>query len=276
MVTVVVLVAAAVGYLAFRGGPDPSGGPAGAKIEHVHGLGVDPADGMLYAATHHGLFRVPAQGASTRVTTRVQDFMGFTVVGDNHFLASGHPGPGQNGPSALGLIESTDGGNTWTSLSLSGAADFHALKARHGRVYGFNSMTGTFMVSQDKRTWETRSRLAMADFAVSPEDPGTVLATTEGGLARSVDGGRTFAVLKGAPRLLLVSWADDGTLAGVTPDGTLYVSSNGGGTWQFRGRVDDPPEALDANSQDDIYVAAGGALLASTDGGRRFTVRHKD
>ena len=37
------------------GGADPG-------IEHVHGLGVDPADGVLYAATHYGLFRLPEGG----------------------------------------------------------------------------------------------------------------------------------------------------------------------------------------------------------------------
>lgn len=276
-VVAAVLVAALVFYVASRDrGAGAGGGSADAKLEHVHGLGIDPADGTLYAGSHYGLFRLPAPGNSTRVANRIQDFMGFTVVGPRHFLASGHPGEGQDGPSSVGLIETTDGGTTWKSLSLRGEADFHVLQARHGLVYGFNAMTGAFMVSKDKRTWETRSKLPMADFAVSPSDPDIVLGTTEQGLARSGDGGRTFAVLRGAPGLLLVSWTADGSIVGAEPDGTVHVSSDDGVTWQRRGSLDAPPEALDAQTKDEIYAAAGGAVLSSTDGGRTFTVRHKD
>jgi photosystem II stability/assembly factor-like uncharacterized protein len=202
--------------------------------------------------------------------------MGFTVAGPDHFLASGHPGEGQDGPSSLGLIESTDGGRTWQSLSLAGEADFHGLEYRHGQVYGVNSMTGEFMVSADKLTWDTRSNLPMADFTVSPNDPDVILATTEQGLARSDDGGRSFGLVRGAPLMLLVSWADDGTLVGVGPEGTVYVSTDGGEGWEERGVLDGSPEALAAVNETEMYAAAGGAVLASTDGGRNFTARYQD
>ena len=39
-----------------------------------------------------------------------------------------HPGESQVGPPSVGLIQSTDGGRSWTGLSLSGEADFHALE----------------------------------------------------------------------------------------------------------------------------------------------------
>jgi hypothetical protein len=45
------------------------------------------------------------------------------------------------------------------------------LNYRHNRVYGLNAMTGEFLVSDDKQTWETRTTLPMGDFAVSPDDP---------------------------------------------------------------------------------------------------------
>lgn len=239
-------------------------------LEHVHGLGVDPADGSLYAGTHHGLFRLRKQGGTTLVAGRVQDLMGFTVAGPRHFLASGHPGPGQDGPPALGLIQSTDGGRTWDSLSLSGEADFHALAYRHDRVYGLDARSGTFMVSADKADWETRSTLPMADFAVSPTDPDVVLATTERGLLHSDDGGRSFGPVPGAPVLLLVDWDADGRLVGVGPDGSVHVSSGPGRLWATRGRVDGAPEAL-ATQGSAIYLAVAGAVTVSTDGGRTFT-----
>ena len=86
-------------------------------VVHVHGLGVDPGDGALYAATHSGLFRLPEQGQAERIANRSQDTMGFSVVGPGRFIGSGHPDPLEDRvrPPLLGLIVSTltGGGNSW-------------------------------------------------------------------------------------------------------------------------------------------------------------------
>lgn len=268
--------ALAAGSLALAAVLAGCGGDTGAsndKVElaHVHGVGVDPADGALYAGSHDGLFRA-ADGAAVTgpVGDRVQDFMGFTVAGPNHFLASGHPGPGQDGPANLGLLESTDGGQSWQNRSLSGEVDFHALEYRHDTVYGANATTGELMISTDLETWETRSTVPMADFAVSPEDADTLVATTEQGPALSTDGGRNFEALDGAPLLLLVSWADDGTLVGVDPDGVTYVRAADATAFVRAGKLPAGPEALHAEDAETLYAAAGGALWRSTDGGRSF------
>ena len=279
-VGILAVLAVAAGVIALAQGDGgrehPSAASGGAQVAHVHGLGVDPADGVLYAGTHYGLFRIPEDGQATRVADRVQDFMGFTVAGPNHYLASGHPGQGQDGPSSLGLIESTDGGQTWESLSLAGEADFHSLETRHGLVYGLDAMTGQFMVSEDKTTWERRGAVPMADFAVSPQDPDVILATTERGLARSDDGGRRYAPLADGPLVLLVAWAEDGAIVSVEPDGTLQASTDGGETWEERGELGGAPHALAAVSSEEIYAAIDGAILASDDGGRTFTARYEE
>lgn len=276
MAALVVSVLVIGGIVFFMTRGDDGRGSASARMDHVHGLGVDPKDEALYVGTHYGLFRVSESGKATLVADRVQDFMGFTVVGPGHYLASGHPGEGQDGPSSLGLIESTDSGLTWQSLSLAGEADFHSLEYRHGTVYGLNSLTGEFMVSQDKQNWDSRSQIPMADFAVSPDDPDVLLVTTEQGLVRSDDGGASFEPVPGAPILLLVTWAEDGAIVGVEPDGTVHVSSDGGQSWQQRGSLDASPHALTATSADEVIAAVEGAILASSDGGRRFTVRYDE
>ena len=251
-------------------------------VVHVHGLGVDPGDGMLYAATHSGLFRLPEQGSAVRVSNRAQDTMGFSVVGPGTFIGSGHPDPREDDvrPPLLGLIESTDRGETWNRLSLHGQADFHALHAAHGRVYGYDSTSGTFMVTEDRKDWDRRARLPMRDFAVSPRDPDTILATTQRGLARSTDGGRTFQPVAGAPVLGVLAWAQPDSLYGLGPDGTVHHSADGGASWTRRGSVGEQPEAVavDAsNGTETLYVAAGDrGILASTDGGTTFTTRYDE
>ena len=273
----VAAAAAVVAAVALAGCGDASEGTdAGdaVTLEHVHGLGVDPADAQLYAGTHHGLVRISPDGELTRIADRVQDYMGFTVVGPGHYLASGHPGPDdQSSPGNLGLIESTDGGGTWDTLSLAGEADFHALDATQGTIYGYTA--GQLLTSQDGRNWDDLGQKAIADLAVDPAQPQRLLVTTEQGPARSEDGGRSFTPLNGAPLLQLVAFAADGGGAvGVAPDGTVYASSDAGQTWTRRGSVGGPPEALGVNGQE-VYVASQGAVVASTDGGATFTDRHR-
>lgn len=248
-------------------GPHPH-----ADLEHIHGLGVNPGDGELYAGSHHGVFRIPGKGEPEQVAGRTQDFMGFTIVGPDHFLASGHPGPDDpDQPPHLGLIESTDGAETWTTRSLSGEVDFHALEARHDLVYGYDSQTGRLMVSADKKDWDRRAQLTLADIAVSPDHPDVVLATTQDGPARSSDGGRTFTPINDAPLLVLLDWPAGKRLVGVAPDGAVHASADGGVTWTARGNVPGRPAALTTNGAADVYVATESGIHRSTDGGKTFT-----
>lgn len=244
-------------------------------VVHVHGLGVDPADGQLYAATHTGLFVIPEQGAGRRVADRVQDVMGFTVVGPRQFLGSGHPNFRENLPSRLGLIGSADAGATWQPLSLMGEADFHALAAVHGQVYGYESGASAFMVSTDRKTWQTRSTLEMRDFAVSPTDPNTVLATTPRGVVRSTDGGRSWAPLSGAPLLEVVSWRADG-LWGIEPDGRAFRARTETGAWEPRGSVGGEPEAMTAVGNTVYTAVADQGIMVSKDAGATWQVRYRE
>lgn len=242
-------------------------------LAHIHGLGIDPADGRLYAASHHGLFLVSEEAEPKQVAGLTQDFMGFTVVGPQHFLGSGHPGLGdEDQPPNLGLIESTDGGNTWTSLSLSGKADFHAMEAKHDRVYGFDSQTGRIMVSEDKKSWDKRAALPLADIAVSPDDADEIIATTEQGVQRSTDGAENFTSVAGSPTLIFIDWVSGDRLVGVAPGGAVHVSDDGGTSWSEAGSVSGSPEAILGHGDSDVYVATDRGIYRSTDDGTSFAV----
>lgn len=249
-------------------------------VVHVHGLGVDPADGRLYAATHSGLFAIPERGVATRVAGRAQDTMGFCVVGPGRFLGSGHPDPREDDvrPPLLGLIESDDAGLTWKRLSLHGVADFHALAALHGQVYGYDATSGTFMVSPDKTRWDRRSRLQVLSFAVNPADADGVLAATPRGVVASSDGGRTWSPLPSAPALAVVSWPPGGALYGLAVDGGVHRSDDAGRSWQRTGSVAGRPEALTVEvrgGRTQVYAAvADKGIVVSTDGGVTFSLRY--
>lgn len=230
-------------------------------VAHVHGLGINPGDGAVYAATHLGLFRIPARGRAVRIADRFQDTMGFTVVGEDRFLGSGHPDindtrlrkPGR--PPLLGLIESTDAGETWQPRSLLGEADFHALVADHGVVYGFDATSGGFMVSSDTKTWDRRSTLELASFAVDPSDGDHVVAASPAGLLESRDGGRTWPAMEG-PRLVALSWDGRSGLWGADLAGNVYQLPPDGGRWVQAGSAPGEPQALLAKDGRIIVAAA--------------------
>lgn len=250
-------------------------------VVHVHGLGVDPADDVLYAATHSGLFRIADRGPATRVANRYADIMGFEIIGARHFIGSGHPDFREYDEPLMGLIESTDGGVTWDRVSLYGEADLHAIEVGHDQVYAYDSTGETFMVSSDAgRTWDRRAAIALLDVEVSPADPQVLLGATEAGLVRTEDGGRTWTALAAAPQLAVLDWDDAGEVLGVTVDGAVQASSDSGATWSPRGDVDGEPEAMtlaDVEGHPVLFVAVSeGRILESKDGGRSFAVRYSD
>lgn len=251
----------------------PSSAPAALAAGHVHGVGVDPGDDALLVATHDGLLRLPADGDAVPVGP-VMDLMGFTVAGPGHFLASGHPGPDVDLPQPMGLIESTDGGRTWSPVSRQGESDFHALTAGGAGVLGYD---GTLVRSSDGSTWEQLAIPAEPHTLTASPDGQLALATTARGLLRSTDGGRTWAAVDAAPLLQVVDWADEGAdVAGVDPSGVLWTSSDGGKSWQEGPGLGAAPQAVTLAGTGDgasrIVVATATELVESVDGGRTFDV----
>lgn len=250
-------------------------------VEHVHGLGINPADGSIIVATHYGSFRIPADGDdATRIGGSFQDTMGFTVAGPDHFLGSGHPdvaGMQQGQPGRLGLIESTDAGATWTAVSLSGEVDFHGLAFAHDQAYGWDSGTRRFMVSSNRRDWDTRSTLDLFGFAVDPDDAEHIIGAGPDGLSESSDGGRTWVGTEG-PRLVTLSWDAEAGLWGADAGGK--VSHFDGTTWKQAGELVGEAQVLLA-TPDALYAAAHDrqeitGVYRSTDDGRTWQLRYRD
>lgn len=244
-------------------------------LEHVHGLGINPADDLLYVATHFGLWHVDTGGQAQRVGGHYLDLMGFTVVGPDHFVASGHPPMTDDLPTHLGLIETTDAGETWEPVSLFGEADFHALRHTHDKIVGWDTVSSQLLVSDEGQEWEARGEHAIFDVVLDPEDADHLVATTglrpDGlDLARSDDGGRTWSELDG-PELTRLAWEESGRLFGVGPDGRVHRGGDRGETWEPAGDVGGLPEAL-LDTGERLYVAADRSLQVSEDDGQTWQV----
>jgi photosystem II stability/assembly factor-like uncharacterized protein len=259
--------------------PDaPTIGPGAAAsgepgLQHIHGLGV--AGNALLIATHSGLWTAP-EGVTKarRVGHSRQDIMGFSVVDEHHFVGSGHPDPRQNLPPNLGLIESRDGGRSWTTVSLSGQADFHVLETSGSRVYGFDVARGRLLVSADGgRSWDGRPPPGpMLSLAIDPRDRDHVVASTDRGLFASQNAGEGWRPLQNETAGLL-SWPSGTALLLVTADGAVRRSRDVGRTWTTQGNIGGQPAAFVAH-RSGLYAALhDGTVKRSTDGGRSWTLR---
>ena len=257
-ITVVVAAVVALVVITVRSVDDRGAVSGDDDVVHVHGLGINPADGALFLATHMGLYRLDDDGRPERVGDSYQDTMGFTVVGFDRFLASGHPDMRdrrlrvEGKPPLLGLVESRDGGATWESRSLLGEADFHALATNDGRVYAWNASTAELMVTTDMRSWQRMSSIELTGFALDPGDAQRLIAATGAGVIVSADGGRTWQAVPGAPGLVAVAWGDTSAW-GVDSRGALHRSDDGI-AWAERARLQGEPQALEVDG-DDLYLA---------------------
>ena len=250
---------------------------------HVHGLGINPADGTLFIATHTGLYRVPpGHRQATRVGERRQDTMGFTIAGPNRFLGSGHPDAKEADekdlPPLLGLIESRDAGRTWEPVSLLGDADFHVLRFSGERVYGYDASHNRLMVSGDRgRRWEERAPPGqLVDLAIDPADSKHVIASAAGelvqGLYESADAGETWRLVGGPVGLL--GWPKPGPLYILDLNGEVFTSPKVGRSLDHVGTIGGEPAAFLAHGADELYAALhDGTIKRSTDAGKTWEVR---
>jgi hypothetical protein len=277
------LIVAGVLLWQASGDEDGLSGVAGADPGpvHVHGLGVNPADNALFIATHTGLFRVE-QGdrRAERVGERYQDTMGFTIIGPNRFLGSGHPdikeARAKNLPSLLGLIESTDSGESWQPISLSGEADFHVLRFAGERVYGYDASNDRLLVSGDRgRSWQELEKPGpLVDLAVDPLDDLRIVVASAGGLEEGLfesrDGGKSWKRVSEAVGLL--AWP--GRLYLIAGGGQVFASRDSGRRLEHQGEIGGQPAAVVAEGPSELYVALhDGTVKRSTDGGATWAVR---
>ena len=247
--------------------------PTDVEVGHVHGLGVNPSDGALFIATHHGLFRAERDSdEAALVADRRQDTMGFSVSGPDEFLASGHPDLRDDLPPLLGLIRSEDAGRTWDPVALQGEADLHTIRVAGRRFYAHDATSGRLLTGRlgsadlDERDPPPGE---LVDLAVAPGAPERLLAITDRGHYASADGGRRWSPAARGPVGLLAVLGD----ALYVVDGRGRVSTRRGARWAPAGDVPGAPVAFAAGGGELLVALENGRVLASGDAGRTWRVR---
>jgi len=203
---------------------------------------VDPAHpGTVYASwTRYGvgsnLYKTTDGGDSWhRVATQGQPSFTSLVIDaelPGTIFATDDTNPG--------IYTSTDGGTTWSilTLPLQTADGLHVFPGSRGTLYATTS-SGTLFTSADAgATWQTvgtKASLAYSPLAVDPQDPETLYGAGDG-VVKSIDGGRdwteggTGLVNTLISSLVLAPGSSTTLYAGTY--GGIYKTTNRGRTWQ--------------------------------------------
>jgi photosystem II stability/assembly factor-like uncharacterized protein len=208
--------------------------------QHVHGLGIDPSDNnTLYIATHGDFYKSVNGSSPVKVDQQRADYMAFNAPQTEGvpLYASGHPSTGGN----MGLVKSTDGGQTWQSVSevLDPPVDFHAMAVSRSNpnvIMGFDSGgRGLFKTTDAGNTWQNLDYPEyITALAIAPDNSEVVFAGTDNGIFRSSDGGNIWTQLNQYRGIQVFALAVDleGALYASTETFGLSKSSDQGETWQ--------------------------------------------
>ncbi|MEM7203116.1 MAG: hypothetical protein AAF628_22840 [Planctomycetota bacterium] len=290
------------------------------RVTDVEGVPGDPAT-LWVGAASGGVWKTSNGGVSFEP---VFDAQPVQSIGDLA-LAPSNPavvwvGTGEGNPRnsvsiGNGVYRSTDAGHSFTHLGLEQTRHITkilvhptdpdtAWVAALGHLYGPNPERGVFLTTDGGVTWERTLHLdeehGACDLAMVPGNPQVLFAgmwhferkpwthvtgSEDGGLFKSVDGGRTWRKLdEGLPKLLgrigvEVAASDPQIVYAMTEshDGTLYRSTDQGET--FKKVCDDASIVsrglyythvrVDPTDADRVY-AISSRLFVSIDGGKSF------
>jgi hypothetical protein len=220
-------------------------------LPHAHNVVV--VDGEVYVGTHHGFYEFSEENGFV-LRSKDFDVMGLAAA-DGVFFASGHPGQGFPFPDPVGLLESSDRGQSWQAVSLTGDVDFHRLDAVGEVMVGAAANYGVTVMSTDRgASWGSVDWPEFNDFAINPNDARHIVLATSQGLALSTNGGELFERVADSAPALIVDWSMDGLT--VVEDGQVLAGTEPG----------QPLVAVYVGIENPIDLARSGATIAVLDG----------
>ena len=172
------------------------------QFAHLHGMGFSSDGGQLFITAHDG-FRVYEKGRWLIPDLPINDYMGYSPT-NSGFYSSGHPGPASKQINPLGLVKSTDGGQTLTALGFVGQSDFHLMGVGYEThaIYVLSPErnailnVGLSYSLDDGKTWHQSQAGGVVgnilQIAVHPTQDNIVALATDSGLFLSTDYGQKF------------------------------------------------------------------------------------
>ena len=261
---------------------------ANKPLPYISGFEIEPGTGDFLLTTNKGFWRIGSDDdsvtkieatidAGAGATAPVGNYLEIVFAGEDRLLGSGHPdADGQVlVKENLGLIESTDGGGTWTPVSDYGRTDLHKIIRLNGVFYAWDAIRSEIVISEDDGLnfdYLAAPPGFMGDFVVDPSDPDHLLFSTEEALFESENRGNSWRVIMDAPGIRL-SWPEPGALLRIDGDGTTYAGDDDAASWERLGSFKSglPARIKETDDPDHRYLALqDGEIRETTDGGRSW------
>jgi len=297
-------------------------GPANmvGRVSDVEGVPGDP--NIVYVGTASGGVWKTTNGGTT--WEPIFDQQPVSSIGDialepgNHdvvYVGTGESNVRNSVSFGNGVYKTTDGGNTWSFLGLKNTKHISRIVINPhnpdkvyvgalGGAFGPNSARGVYVSRDGGQNWEKTLYKdewhGISDMDINPKNPNIIYAglwrfirkpwtfesgDKEGGVFRSVDGGRTWnKVTDGLPELvgrigIKVAPSNTDVVYAMTesPEGTLYRSEDGGKSF-IRVSVDVKIVSrgfyytdlrIDPTDENRVYAVSSN-LYVSIDGGKTF------
>ncbi len=189
-------------------------------------------------------------------------------------------------------LKSTDGGQTWLTLSIpSSLVRTLAIDPSNSNtLYAGTSGQGAFKSTDAGATWtaidtglqpasNSQNQIFVAQFWIDPNHSNVVIANSNSGLVRTADGGATWQVIPNLGPLPNL-WFDKAPGVIYAADGTNpFKSTDDGQTWKMLGAVPGVMGSVlsitsDPNQAGRLIIGVGGIeIFESTDDGLTWTQR---
>lgn len=242
-------------------------------LGHIHDMVLD-SDGTLMVASHTGLYRVEGSDRALLIGDEQHDLMSMAQLDNGALIAGGHPNllldkyVADDKPPFLGLVESSDGGESWEIIALLGDADFHALVPRAEGLYAAGG-AGLIWFQDLDGQWSQLGEVAARDLALHPDNSDRqVVADYDNVVWVSSDRAATWTTVDDAPALAEIEWLQPDQLIGMDPAGTIWTASAPEGPWSEVATGPEEVETLFIDPAGSWWVAVqGGAISRSDDEG---------
>lgn len=193
------------------------------KISRIFGVGYPGNDQALYVASNAGL-KMFKDGKWFETTTNNHKYMGFQAV-ESGFISSGHPQKGADLKDPLGLVKSTDKGETLEKLAFYGQANFVFMAAGYSNsnlyLISDQQKNGLSMgVNYSKDNGETWKKSELNGFkadslgmiAVHPANGDSMSMSTRSGIYYSMDNGNTMKLITAPVMVTALTFSGDSIL----------------------------------------------------------------
>lgn len=206
------------------------------NVKQIYGIGYPGNDQALYLAGNNGL-KMYKDTKWFNPTTNQHDYVGFQAI-DKGFIASGHPEKGAGLKDPLGIVESSDKGNTLKKIAFYGKQDFYFMAASFAgqgmyviSAQPYEQLSQGMNYSKDNGTTWQKSAFknfnadSLGMIAVHPIDGNTIGMATRSGIYYSNDYGNTMNLITEPFMVTALTFQGDRLLYSSVENNTILLKS---------------------------------------------------